>query len=663
MNKDKKLRIFTRRMQKKLALLFLFIVLALIGLNVRLTYINAKSGKQYAKKVLSQQQYDSRVIPYRRGDIKDRNGTVLATSEKVYNVILDCGVVNADKDYVDPTVKALVECFSLDETQLRTTLSDKKDSHYVVLLKKQTYDAIQKFVELQNDTKKNPNIKGVWFEAEYQRQYPYNSLASQALGFTVSGNVGNWGIEQYYNEQLNGTNGREYGFLNSDSDLEVNTVQPVDGDTVISTIDYTIQGIVEKHIKAFNEAHKNEFRQNEDGSKQTAVIVMDPNSGEILAMADKDGYDLNNPRDLSAYYTQDQINAMSDDDKIANLTAIWKNYCISSVYEPGSTAKPFTISAGLDSGKLTGNETYYCPGYEMVYDRLIKCNKTTGHGQQTLKQVLENSCNVGLMEIGATIGADTFRKYQAIFNLGMKTGIDLPGEEAGIVYGDSMGPVDLATNAFGQNFNVTMVQMAAGFSSVINGGTYYRPHIVDRIEDANGAVVKSNDSVELRQTISSETSKKMKDMLYGVVSEGTGKAAQIAGYSIGGKTGTAEKQSIEGRDKTNYVISFIGFAPVDDPQVVIYTVIDEPNLEKQAQSKYATELTKDMLTEILPYMNIYPDQDTSSSSEDSQTATESSTQAPTTESSTQAVEPSTQTSETSQESSVEGSEGDNEDIW
>lgn len=611
----KQKKIFTKRMQKKLAVLFIIIMLALIGLNARLTYINVESGEQYTKRVLSQQDYDSRMIPYRRGDIVDRNGTVLATSEKVYNVILDCKVVNTKEDYIEPTLQALVSCFDLDESELRTTLSEKSESAYVVLLKQQTYEEIQDFVAIQDDSKSNPYVKGVWFEEEYKRSYPQDSLASHVIGFTVSGNVGNWGIEQYYSDDLNGTNGRKYGYLNSDEDLEVNIVEPTNGYTIVSTIDTYIQQVVENHIASFNEQYSGNYREDEDGSTQTAVIVADPNTGEILAMANKDEFDLNNPRDLTGYYTEDEINAMDDDTKIEKLTEIWKNYALSTVYEPGSTAKPFTIAAGLDSGKLTGDETYDCEGSLEVAGTLIHCNKRAGHGVQTITEALMNSCNVALMHMGEQIGVDVFSKYQSIFNLGMKTGIDLPGEEAGILYSaDNMGTIDLATNAFGQNFNVTMVQMVAAFSSVINGGYYYRPHVVSEILDENKAVVSTNDPIVLHQTISKEASDELKEMLYEVVADGTGENAQIAGYAIGGKTGTAEKAD---RDKTNYLVSFIGFAPVDDPQVVVYAVIDEPNAETQSSSKFASGLVRDIMEEILPYLNIYPEDTTDTEGEDS----------------------------------------------
>jgi stage V sporulation protein D (sporulation-specific penicillin-binding protein) len=642
---SKEPRKFNRKMQMKLAVLFIVIMLALIGLSLRITYINVQSGDKYTKQVLTQQQYDSQAIPFRRGDITDAKGTVLATSEKVYNVILDCKAVNSNEKYIQPTLLALTSCFELNESDLRTILSEKKDSRYVILLKKLSYEEIQPFIQMQDEVdekknKKNPNIKGVWFEDEYLRTYPYGSLASSVLGFTVSGNVGNWGIEQYYNEELNGIDGREYGYLNDDSELERTIKPPTDGNTVVTTIDTTVQKIVEEHIAKFNEEYRGNFRENDDGSTNTSVIIANPKDGSILAMASSTNqYDLNNPRDLSSYFSEEEIEAMDDETKIENLNQIWKNRCISYTYEPGSTAKAMTVTAALDSGKITGNESYVCNGYHMVSGVRIACNAT--HNTVSVERAIMKSCNVALMQIGAALGKENFTKYQAIFGIGKKTGIDLPGEESGLIHSfDNMGPVDLATNTFGQNFNVTMIQMVSAFSSIINGGYYYKPHVVSKILDANGATVSTVDPILLKQTISKSTSDKMKQYLYKTVcdNEGTGKTARVEGYEMGGKTGTAEKM---GRDKVNYIVSFIGYVPQDDPQVVIYVTIDEPNVEKQSHSsKLAQEITKGILEEILPYLNIFPtgevsNAETTESNTESATTTETATQDATTQDTTQ----------------------------
>ncbi|MGN1378502.1 MAG: peptidoglycan D,D-transpeptidase FtsI family protein, partial [Dorea sp.] len=387
-------------MQKKLVLLFMGIVLAFVFLVGRITYINASSGEKYTKVVLDQQQYNNRTIPYKRGDIVDRNGTKLATSERVYNVVLDVKVMLSDEDYIEPTIQVLTDCFEIAEEDVRKLMEDKPSSRYSVLKKGVDYDTAQKFEKIDADEKNYPDVKGIWLEEDYVRKYPYNTLASDVIGFTVDGNVGSNGIEASYNSILNGTDGREYGYLDDSSTFERTVKEPDNGSTVVSTIDLQVQSIVEKYILAFNEAHKNEVSKGE-GSKNTAVIVMNPQNGEILAEASYPNYDLNSPRDLSAYYSEEELEQMTDEEKVNALNELWNNFCVSNTYEPGSTFKPFTIAAGLETGVLTGDESYVCGGVMHVGDHDIHCSNRSGHGPETLKQSLENSCNVALMQIGA----------------------------------------------------------------------------------------------------------------------------------------------------------------------------------------------------------------------------------------------------------------------
>lgn len=598
---------FTRKMQKKLAVLFIIIMLALIALVGRLAYINKNDGERYSKQVLAHQNYNSQTIVAKRGDIVDRKGTVLATSEEVYNVILDCKVMttSAKGECVEPTIEALVKCFGADAAEVRDYVTKNPTSQYYVLMKRVPYEQMLAFQDMvdqeKNGKKVNPYIKGVWFEKEYTRKYSYGSLASDLLGFTLgTGTQGMFGIEEYYNSYLTGTNGREYGYLNSDSDLERTVKEPVNGNTIVSTIDVNIQQIVEKHIAEFNEEYKNNFREG-DGAENIGVIIANPNNGEILAMASSPVFDLNDPKNFEG------LEGLTDEEATEVMNQRWKNFCISENYEPGSTAKPYTVAAGIESGKMTGNETYYCDGYQEIGGHRIRCVNRNGHGMETIAKAISNSCNDALMQMASQIGKAEFCKYQSIFNLGAKTGIDLPGEESGLLYTeDKMGPADLATNSFGQNFNVNMVQMVAGISSLINGGYYYQPHVVKKINSANGGTVESMDGKLIRQTISASTSEKIKSYLYETVQNGTGKAAKVPGYSMGGKTGTAERA---GRDKTNYLVSFIGYAPADKPEVLFYVVIDRPNVEKQSSSRYAMELSKKIMTEVLPYMNIFQDQE------------------------------------------------------
>lgn len=596
-------RKFSKTMQRKLVMLFAAIVLAFVFLVGRITYINAASGDKYTKLVLDQQQYGSRTIPFKRGDIVDRNGTKIATSERIYNVILDMKVMLSKEEYIEPTIQVLEECFGIAEEDVRTLMDKNPTGRYNILKKGVNYATAQKFNKIESDSEKYPNVKGIWLEEDYVRKYPYNTLASDVIGFTVDGNVGSNGIEASYNSILNGTDGREYGYQDESTSFEQTVKEPENGQTVMSTIDLQVQSIVEKHVLEFNEEHKNQAREGE-GSLDTAVIVMNPQNGEILAEASYPNYDLNNPRDLTKYYTEEQIEAMSDEEKLDTLNSLWNNFCVSDTYEPGSTFKPFVISAGLETGVLTGEESYTCGGVLHVGDHDIHCSNRDGHGTQTLKRALENSCNVALMQIGESMGAEEFTRYQELFGFGEMTGIDLPGEASteGLLYeAENMDAASLATNAFGQNFNVTMTQLAASFCSLVNGGNYYEPHVVKQIQDENGNVTETKDPVLVRKTISKETSDIIKDYMYGVVEEGTGKSAAVEGYAIGGKTGTAEKLP---RRNGKYLVSFIGYAPQENPQVVVYVVVNEPNAQGQANSGFATELASKIMGEIFPYLGI-----------------------------------------------------------
>ncbi len=616
----KKGKTFKKILREKLGVMIIIILLAFGGLCVRLVYITRDNQESYQKKILTQQRYDSTTLPFKRGTITDRNGTILAVSEKVYNVVLDCKVMLDDERSKEPTLSALAECFGLSRSDLDAYVENNPNSQYYVLKKRLTYDEISPFLDKEkevaaeaaefNKTADSDNqkgvINGVWFEEEYTRRYPNNSLACDVIGFTGTDNNGTYGLEEYYNDELNGTNGREYGYLNDDATLERTTIAAVDGHSLVSTIDANIQAIAEKYILQFNEEYRDAAREGA-GSYNTGCIIMNPNNGEILAMASYPSYDLNNPKDLSAYYTEEEIKEMQDNNTYYDtLNQLWRNFCISDTYEPGSTAKTITIATGLETGKITGNETYQCAGGLQVADHYIRCNVRSGHGTLDVSGALEQSCNVALMEMGEAIGVKTMIKYENIFNLGLKTNIDLAGEArtASLVYNEStMGESELATSSFGQGFNVTMIEMAAAFSSIVNGGYYYEPHVVSKITNSTGDTVRNIESRVLKQTISETTSAQMRQYLYAAVAEGTGKSARPAGYAIGGKTGTAEKVP---RDHKHYVVSFIGCAPADDPQIVIYVVVDEPNAEGQGQAHatFATGIVKNILSEVLPYMHI-----------------------------------------------------------
>ena len=632
MAEQKQRKKFNIKMQKKLVVLFVLVLLAFAGLCVKLVYIVREDGTSYQKQVFSQQRYDSTTIPFRRGDIVDANGTKLAVSEKVYNLVIDSYVMLYDEAYLEPTLEALGANFpQLDMKEVRNYVTTHPDSSWYVPLRRLSYEEISGF---QSAQLKDRNIRGVWFEEEYKRIYPNGSLAADVVGFAGTDNTGMFGLEEFYNEKLNGTPGREYGYLNDDITLERTIKSAVDGYTVHSTIDANLQSIVEKKLLAFNEEHKDKAHPG-NGAENVGCIIMEVDTGEILAMASYPTFDLNNPRNTEAllgnvmvetytnsngyqvlrttdtYISQETLDSMAESQVYLNLNNLWKNYCISSTYEPGSTMKPFTVAAALESGKISPADTYECYGSYEVGGHTIGCHtiKSGGCGTVSVQNSIAWSCNVALMKIGLSMGNDLFKEYQNIFNFGLKTNVDLAGEArtASLLFGDNMGAADLATGSFGQNFNVTMIQMISGFCSLINGGYYYEPHIVNKITNANGATVENIEPRVLKQTVSATTSELIRQYCRAcVMPEGgtgrTGAKARPAGYAIGGKTGTAEPLP---RGNNEYVVSFMGFAPADDPQIAIYVVIDRLNDAKQDQTSYACLLCREILTEALPYLGIF----------------------------------------------------------
>lgn len=634
----KKRKRFLARMQMKFIVVVVVFTVLLLGLIIRMIYIDKKDGARYEKIVLSQQSYDSIEIPYRRGDILDRNGTQLATSEKVYNLIIEPKNILQSEEVEEATVSALTKYFDISKDDINEALKDNK-SLYKKMLKQLTYEQVEPFNEYVA-SKEGSKVKGVWFEEEYERYYPYESLACHAIGFTVSGNVGQGGIEGYYSDELNGINGREYGYLTDDMSIERTTKEPVNGYNVVSTIDANAQTIVEDVIQNF---------MTETGARNVSCLVMDPNSGEILAMANSNSYNLNEPYEDSAilsmfeskninyllsdaavkeYFSvpdgetlsedkqalkavlenkdisaEEKLKTIPEDFRLVCLNRQWRNFILSDGFEPGSTYKTFTIAGAVEESVLNGDETFYCEGVKQVEDYPIHCHNHQGHGTVNIEQALMQSCNVALMEIASAEGRSVFSKYQQVFGFGKTTGIDLSGEASGLVYQeDGLNPVELATSSFGQGLTVTMIQNGAAFCSVINGGTYYEPHIVKQIVDENGGIIKNIEPTVLRKTISSDTSEFMRETLFKVVDSGTGQKVKVEGYTIGGKTGTAEKLP---RGNGKYLLSFIGFAPVDNPQVVVYVTVDEPDVEDQSATGYGTILAHSIFERLLPYMNVY----------------------------------------------------------
>lgn len=613
------------KVRKKLVGLFIATLLALVCLLARITYINATNGESYRRTVLTtiQQQYASRTIPYRRGDILDRNGTILASSERVYNLILDCKVVNAEVEedgetetpYRDPTVNALVKMFGFkaDELYERLDSEQTKESQYQIIRKNVTDEEKEKFEAYldeenigKDEAEQRALVNGVWFEETYMRVYPQGSQACDVIGFANSNGDASFGIEGYYSDILNGVNGRKFGYFDSDADVQQTMIEAINGKNVVSTIDINIQEIIRNAIIDFQASNTQEPDFTE-GAKNIAVIVMDPNNGEILGMDSTNWYDLNDPYSIEGVTDTADFQVMSQEEQTAVLNSVWSNYCISDAIEPGSTAKIMTISAALETASVQLDDTFVCDGLEVVNGLEIHCAAwPNAHGTLSTLDALSQSCNDAFMQIVAKTGAHEFLDYLDRFKIGSRTGIDLPGENAGIVYSeDTMGTLELATSSFGQGFTCTMLQEACAFASVINGGYYYKPHVVSAVTDDSGNIIDKKDSILERQTVSAQTSDYIIEALENAVLEGTATESKVVGYSMGGKTGTAQKLP---RSDGKYLVSFIGFAPVNNPQVLVYVVVDEPNNEKQDSSVYAQYIAKNILSETLPYLGVFPDE-------------------------------------------------------
>ena len=659
--KRRQTKILPFYMQEKLMVGFVFLILLFAVLSSVIFGMVRKNSEEYSRIVLGQRQsgYGSRSIQARRGDILDRNGTILATSEKVYNLIVDPRAITSRSDdrYEKAVVDALREYFKGDERvdtvssllEEQKKLSTGKKSAYFKFKEDMSFDekdAFQKFMDEKNAAyRKSGNkyeIKGLSFEDKYKRSYPYKELACNVIGFSSQDNSGGTGgVEQYYNNDLIGTNGREYGYLDSDTKLQSVIREASDGDSIVTTLNFNIQRTVEKYLQ--------EWQKEDVGSKMAAAIVMNPKNGEILAMASTNQFDLNHPRDLDKTLypdallneygkkealkkykrehdgkeiSEDALSTVYTPEEISSLGAqvawnqMWRNVAVSDTYEPGSTAKPFTIAGALEENAIVPSTQFTCDGYIKISDGVhtwtIRCHKRDGHGTLDAEQALMQSCNVYLMDTAFQEGAESFVKYQHIFGFGEKTGIDLPGEAdtKDLIYtADTLGKTSLATNSFGQNYNVSMIQMAAGFSSIVNGGSYYKPHVVKQILNANGTVIKDVEPELVRVTNSKSTSDFLKEALYQTVEQGTGRPAKIQGYHVGGKTGTAQKLP---RSEKNYLVSFCGFAPVEDPELLVYVIVDTPNLEGEAQASasFATKIEQKIMKDALQFLNIPPQGET-----------------------------------------------------
>lgn len=584
---------FNRKMCITVFLVFCVCLFTFGVLLFKIYRINSKDGDRYRKEALSQQSYTNTVLNYQRGDVKDRNNTTLAVSVRKYDLVLEPRTLGKDEKKKQATVDAIAKTFGVAASVVEEVIQKKPNSMYehIDSLKELPAKKVDKF---KKQIKKE-RLEGVWFEEVYKRNYPLKTVGASIIGFMNSNNQGTYGVEEQYNSVLNGTTGREYGYFDSNMNLQRTIKEAKDGNSVVLTIDANVQKIIEDEIA--------DFQKNGTGAKTIAMMVMNPKNGEILAMASNSTFDLNDPQNLASMYSEQKIAAMTDKEKNENLLSMWSNFCVGSAYEPGSTFKPFTIAAALDENIISGKSTFQCNGVKKVADREIHCSNRNGHGMLDLRHALMESCNAALMDIGLGLGRNKFSKYNKLYGFGQRTGVDLPGETSGLIHTkEELNPVELATSSFGQTQTVTMVQMLSGFSSLINGGNYYQPHLVKEIQNSNGDVVKTIDPVIVKRTTSEDTSSKLRSYLKSTVEEGTAAPAQVKGYSIGGKTGTAEKRPVSAK---KYLVSFIGCEPAEDPEVAYYVIIDEPHVKDQAHSTYATEFSSKVMKRVLPFLGQY----------------------------------------------------------
>lgn len=584
---------FSRKMCITVFLVFCVCLFTFGVLLFKIYRINSKDGDRYRKEALSQQSYTNTVLNYQRGDVKDRNNTTLAVSVRKYDLVLEPRTLGKDEKKKQATVDAIAKTFGVASSVVEEVIQKKPNSMYEHIdgLKELPAKKVDKF---KKQIKKE-RLEGVWFEEVYKRNYPLKTVGASIIGFMNSNNQGTYGVEEQYNSVLNGTTGREYGYFDSNMNLQRTIKEAKDGNSVVLTIDANVQKIIEDEIA--------DFQKNGTGAKTIAMMVMNPKNGEILAMASNSTFDLNDPQNLASMYSEQKIAAMTDKEKNENLLSMWSNFCVGSAYEPGSTFKPFTIAAALDENIISGKSTFQCNGVKKVADREIHCSNRNGHGMLDLRHALMESCNAALMDIGLGLGRNKFSKYNKLYGFGQRTGVDLPGETSGLIHTkEELNPVELATSSFGQTQTVTMVQMLSGFSSLINGGNYYQPHLVKEIRNSNGDVVKTIDPVVVKRTTSEDTSSKLRSYLKSTVEEGTAAPAQVKGYFIGGKTGTAEKRPVSAK---KYLVSFIGCEPAEDPEVAYYVIIDEPHVKDQAHSTYATEFSSKVMKRVLPFLGQY----------------------------------------------------------
>ena len=568
-------------------------------LIARIAYLKVVKGEEYENAAKTQQTegYDTTIVA-NRGSIVDRNNQAFAVSTRVYDLALDVRVLVEyyDAEEQEKTISTLasIDYLGLDYNTLKSYIvTDENgvpaaDTHWKVLAKKLTRE--------QKEEIEAMDLKGVVFGADTKRSYPLGTVGSDVIGF-IRGDS-SWGIENKYDSVLSGVNGREFKTYDGGSTAVVETIDAKDGATVVTTLDYNIQQYAEQAVAEAVAEYQPEH---------AAILVMNPNTGEVYAMADSPTFDSNTPSDPTTVNTSEEFAtqwaAMTDEEQLEYLTESWKNFNITNTFEPGSIYKPMVVAAALGEGIISENDTFVCNGSKTVYDREISCWQQSGHGTQTVEDVLANSCNVAMMDIGEKMGVSLFYKYQKDFGFGEKTGIDLPGEEsaANLMFAENaIGPVELATMSFGQSFNCTAIQVLTAFSAVINGGNLMQPYVVSQIIDSDGEIIYEKTPTLVRKVISEETSNTVRKYLQAVIDTGTGKKAKIEGYAIGGKTGTAQ-QAIRANEQ--YTVTFVGFLPVDNPEIIAIAILDRPAGYTEGSTS-AAPMLKGLLENIIKYLGI-----------------------------------------------------------
>lgn len=567
---------FLTRHRKKILVAFFFSMLLMVGLMGQLGYLMIFRSEHYSE-MADDLHRRERTIKAARGEILDRNGTVIAANRTVCTI----SVIHNQLEEPEKVIEVLCSELGIPEEEVRKKV-EKRSSREIIRtnVDKEAGDRIRQY-----------GLKGIKVDEDYKRYYPYDSLASRVLGFTGADNQGIIGLEVMYEDVLKGMDGKILT-LSDARGVEVENaaeerIEPVAGNSLILSLDVNIQKYAEQ--AAYQVMEKK-------GARAVSVIIMNPQNGEIYAMVNAPEFSLNDPFALAEGSSWE-----TDEEKQELLNQMWRNRCINDTYEPGSTFKIITAAAGLEQGVVSLTDQFSCPGFRIVEDRKIRCHKTGGHGAETFLQGAMNSCNPVFIDVGQRLGVESMYHYFEQFGLLKKTGIDLPGEASTIMHKkDDMGLVELATVSFGQSFQITPIQLITTASSIINGGNRITPHFAVRAESADQSAVKVFEYPVQTGVVSEETSGTMRYILEQVVAEGSGRQAQVEGYRVGGKTATSEKLP---RSMKKYISSFLGFAPADDPQVIALITIDEPTGVYYGGT-IAAPVIADIFKNILPYLEI-----------------------------------------------------------